>query len=571
MRKKYIFLFIIFLLAAILITFPLVLNMTSKLYGEKGDVYGVVWSMWVHTFISKFEYPLNLFVSTSGAPFGFVRDSIQPVLDFIIFFLSDIFGEIFAYNLLIILGFVLTAASTYLLVYYITRHHLASIFAGFIFGFSPYMIAHAIAGHIGLSVMNFFIPVYVWALIKAAKEKNIKNSVICGVLFIFLAFSCIYNGYIILFFTCYLFCFELFRLFREKEFKFDIILRWGLMMFIALGVVALFEKYVLYESSGSILIHRPFKELFIYSAKPWNYMLPSVYNPFFGDTVRSFSDRLLMGSNYTEQTLYLGLIPLILACYIIFKAIKRRGLNTDKAISDRKSFVVFFATSALVMMIFSAPPFLPLGSFKIEHGEIITKYKLYFPSYFLYKIAPMFRVYARFGVLVLLCVSVLSAVGFASIYENIKTKKKKVIFSVSVFLLLIVEFASIPKFIDIKYTPPVYKWLAEQKEDFTVVEYPLDQDIHGLPAEYQFFQRIHRKKIFNGTVAGSYADKLRLNMLQPFSEYTIGNLKRMGVKYLIIHRDKYIMNKGSVPEVNKNLRIKFTGNFDATDVYLISM
>ena len=75
-------------------------------------------------------------------------------------------------------------------------------------------------------------------------------------------------------------------------------------------------------------------------------------------------------------------------------------------------YVKLFLFITFVGILFSMPPYWNFGIFKI-----------YFPSFFMYKILPMFRAYARFGILVMLSISVLAGIGFMRL---VSTKKNKI-------------------------------------------------------------------------------------------------------------------------------------------------
>lgn len=550
----------LFVLISIIFTFPLIFHMKSFLFGEKGDTYSAVWTMWYHNTYSRFNYSSDININILASPFGYNRISYHPFGDLMIFLFGDIFGEIAGYNLLILAGFILSSFTMYKLTFFLSKNQIASIFSGILFGFSPYAIVHAIAGHI---TFNFLLPLYVLSLFYMQKKRTLISAILCGIIFALVSLSYLYYGYFMFFFTL-CFIFYDFLIIKKQNLSIKkLLINWGITGIISIGILAL---HVINTKLGfakeKSIISRPLKDLFTYSAKPWDYLLPSVYNPFLGKLSKPITDSLLIGSNYTEQTLYLGIIPLILALYSVWLYWK------NKIDASQKSYIRFLFFTGLLMLIFSAPPFVPLGEFKIaEGGEIITKYKLYFPSYFLYKIAPMFRVYARFGVLVILCVSALAGIGFAHLSNKLKYRRN--VFIILCFLIVAFEFISIPKFINVNYIPPVYEWLKNQNTECIVVEYPIEQNIHGLPGEYQFYQRIHKKRLFNGTISGTEADKIKLSIVEPTDKKVPFILKNIGVKYLLLHKDKYMMHRGKRPFLKDLPGFKLVKIFPATEVYEI--
>ncbi len=209
-------------------------------------------------------------------------------------------------------------------------------------------------------------------------------------------------------------------------------------------------------------------------------------------------------------------------------------------------------------MLFSHSPYTEIGPFRIL-----------FPSYFMYRIAPMFRCYARFGIVVMLCVSALAGIGLASILEKIRSSKRRRIFLSVIFLLIFIEFApALPApMVNAVDPPPVYEWLAKQEGDFTIAEYPLEDD-----QEYFFWQRIHQKRLVNGAQPGTYADEVRKEIIDILKPETPGILKYLGTRYIIFHPDKYLKSEdvpviGEVPDVSKQRGLKLIKTFEDAGVY----
>ena len=259
------------------------------------------------------------------------------------------------------------------------------------------------------------------------------------------------------------------------------------------------------------IVLRDFSDLFIFSAKPLDYLLPSKYNPFLGWLVPDFGMSPLKGHRYTEHTLYLGYSLLFLGGYAFYCALRKKGQLAVNS-KDRQTVYLFFAI-AIVAAILSAPPFIPLGKYHIDiqTREIFADYKIYLPQYFLYKIFPMFRVYARMGAVVLLAVSVLAAFGLREILVRINTQRMRYLFLSLFSLIIFVEYAEFPSFRLTKVKEPeVYKWLASQSGQFPIVEYPLGaSDDPYTTYEYYFYQRIHKKFLVNGAPKGTPADEFR--------------------------------------------------------------
>ena len=188
------------------------------------------------------------------------------------------------------------------------------------------------------------------------------------------------------------------------------------------------------------------------------------------------------------------------------------------------------------------------------------------PSSIMYKILPMFRAYCRFGIVVMLAVAVLAGFGLKLYLERFRKEWAKIAFTILFSGFVLFEFWNWPPFkvIDLSKFPAVYYWLKEQPEDVVIAEYPLDTNS---PNEmYKFYQTKHEKKIINGTIPGTEANKFAQKIVNLSNLRTARILKWIGVKYVIVHIDGYKNTEdvAMVEELNnisKNHGIKLIGNF----------
>lgn len=184
----------------------------------------------------------------------------------------------------------------------------------------------------------------------------------------------------------------------------------------------------------------------------------------------------------------------------------------------------------------------------------------------------MFRIYARFGILVMLSVSVLAGIGLAGILQKMRSFKKRGVLLALIVLLICFEFA--PTFpapmINAVDPPPVYEWLARQTGDFTIAEYPLEND-----SEYFFWQRVHQKRLVNGALPGTRADKVRKKIIDILDPKTPGILRYLGAKYVIFHPGKYARSDeveiiGEIPDIKKQPGLKLIKSFPKAEVYEVT-
>ena len=551
--EVYLFLFSFFLI--LFFTYPLITNLSGIFFGWPGDSLGGIWGIWWLKFSHHNEIPFQIYnyiaypfgVDHSYEPLPYISNSFQ--------FLSAILtNDIIAFNILKLLSFPLLALTSYLLFYYVTKDRISSAILGIVYAFSPFHTIHTMVHFTNL----YWLPIALLFLLKTLNEGGNRNAVLFGLFWGICFVDNAYYGYFILLLIPFIVGAYLINKNKRNNITRAYYLKAAIISFTIFLLVILPELYPLLKgvalnnTAGSIQnagIVRAFSDLFIFSAKPLDYLLPSVHNPFLGWLIPDLGMGPLKGHKYTEHTLYLGYSLLFLAGYALYNAIKKNGrfgINKE----DRHS-IYLFLTVAIVAVVLSAPPFIPLGKYEVnlQTREVFAEYKIYLPQYFLFKLFPMFRVYARMGAIVLLAVCILAAFGLRELLLRINTKRGKYLLIFLFSLIIFIEFAEFPSFRITKVREPaVYKWLASQPGRFPVVEYPLGDGFDPYTTyEYKFYQRIHTKFLVNGAIKGTPADEFRKTIIDISKKDTINKLKSIGVKYIILHKYKYLRGNEYVP------------------------
>jgi len=601
MIKKYykiIISFFSFAILTIIFTYPVIFKMSTGVYGpfygtdNRGTICELWWLKyaWLNhiqpNFTTMLVYPFGADIATvKGAPLNM----------FVYKWLTILTNEIFVYNFILLLGFLLSAVFTYYLVYFLTKNRTVSFISGIIFAFCPYHFNKAWE-HFGLA-QTFWVPLYSLALLKLWKKPVFKNSLLVAVVFsLMLAFDLNY-AYIMSVFTLGFIIFILF--YKKSSLRF--IKMFGLSVFIGslinfsfiypiFKTIFFIPKADLDLTTAHVYV-RSFHYLFTHSARPLSYLLPSSAHPVFGNFTKSMFGSIFYGRNSIEQTLYLGWIPLILS-FIAFRTWKRKRLNAQNlkldtrysttegsseyyrripnTNTDNNDFMIsFFIFTAILGFIFSMPPYINLGLFKV-----------YFPSFFMYKFLPAYRSYARFGILVIFAVSILAGFGLKYILQKIKTPGKRVVFASFITCFILFEFLNIPPFhvTDLSNPPKVYEWVSGQKGDFAIAEYPFGEEGMGeaqMDYDFLFYQRIHQKPLINGASIGSKGYEVRKKIANLKNPATPGILKYLGAKYVIVHLDKYKGYRsaeviGGAPDFKKQKGLKLIKKFGDAEVYVIT-
>ncbi len=546
----------LYLLVSIVLTFPLILNFDTGIYGYPGDSTAAIGEMGADR-LSSLEG--RAWSSLAGAPFGVDNSGrIITLYSFIVSALTLFRNEVFAYNFFTFASFPLSALAAYALAYKITRKHTASFVAGLIYAFGPYHQWHA-RQHFQYDPqwMAFFL----LALWYFEERPSWRRALLAGCAF---SVAAIVNAYYGFFAAAagivFVLCRAVYHRWGRPRQPFFIRARlagYGLVAALVLALISwtywlAIREIVFKPQAASPTAVNPYQRAewwpFYLSARPWDYLLPSEDHPLFGkfthdaygwisridrgDWVPDAYAYLNLDNNWfwdntgpVERTIFLGYTGLALSAYAVWRFWKERRAQATEA-----RFGIFFFLSLFVIAVwFSAPPFFPVGSLFAKWLPAWARnWIIPFPVWPLFKVLPMFRAYVRFGVLALLSVAVLAAVGLRDSLGRIKTRRARLLLTAGVSALILFEFASIPPFTRLYPAPEVYRWLASQPGEEPVASYPWNYQPDRV------YQSVHRKPL-----AGHSGDALDTLMGQALGDLstpeTAPKLAALGVKYALWH------------------------------------
>lgn len=533
--------FLIFLLLTAIVSFPLIAHFGGVIPGfsSTDEPFAALWDSWrIHssfrghlslrsTDLITYPFAVDLFRWGGGLYIGTAWNHL----------LSLVLSPVVAWNLQIVLNFILCGFITYLLVFYLTGEWRAGLLSGVIFAFSPYQFARAWQ-HLGLTY-NQLIPLLLLAAFYYREHPTRKSAVFfvaSGVLLASFDYSITYmgvvSGSVFLFYVL----FYKWRIKLKQKEALSADPRYIRRMLLLIGLIGLIllpqilplikNRAALSgstEASAFNAFHRPFEDLFQQSARPLGYLLPAVHHPLFGGITRNFVGSPLYGISLTEHTLYLGWTGLILS-FFAFRSWRRREKGDERFFF----YAGFFLLLGFSAWLFSQPPWWQIGGMRIS-----------FPSRVMYKLLPMFRAYCRFGVVLMLSVAVLAGLQWSRLLRRVRSRSVGLALTVGICAVVLFEFWNWPpyKVIDVSRAPQAYTWLKAQPDTAVVAEYPLDVEA---PNEmYKFYQIFHGKKIINGALPGTPAFESVQNLARLSDPATVRKLQERGVTYVVVHNALY--------------------------------
>jgi len=327
---------------------------------------------------------------------------LQPFTDIPGALLARLSGGVAAYNWLVLLTFPLSAAAAYVLARHFTIGPVSAGFAAIAFAFSPFHLAHS-AYHPHIAQTQW-MPLYLVALWRCL-DRSTPSTV--GVLVASTAavvLSNFYGGLIAAVITPaaiggYWLCKA-----RFEPHSF------GRLATTVATVVVLSGAGIAYGwfaapgvASNPAAYGFERDELFRYSAKWWSYLVPPMANPVVGGIAERVWTAAAVRDGLLEQQVSLGwgVVALGLVAISAWLIHRRSSLPSSLAAVP---VLVIVATVALVC---SLSPERTVGAFTFTR-----------PSALLYDLLPMFRSYARFGVVVQLMSVLLAAVGAERLWRS---------------------------------------------------------------------------------------------------------------------------------------------------------
>ena len=432
--------FALALLATLLMALPVVVAPTERIFGS-GEI------------LSRADPNRDALVVIDQFRTGRVPPPyLQPLTDLPGRFLARAFGPVIAYNLVVLATFPLAAATAYLLGRHLLGSHLAALVAGLSYAFMPFHLMQA-GGHPHIAQIQW-LPLYFLALSRGIESPTMVRAGLLVLSVAATASADFYAGFIIAVLTPVgILAFAL------ASPKAPGAARWrgagvtALILGAALATgVAAVRRFLPDVMARADTLSFPRADLFSWSAKWWSYLVPPADHPLWGGTVRDFWTAQGVGVDLLEhQQISVALSLVLLACVPLWRFAREPHPRTTPPIAPA---LALLGAAALLC---SLSPGRTIGSFTFVR-----------PSAFLYELAPMFRAYARFGVVVGLVTSLLGGLGAALLWRTGGWRRRA---AIGLVALALIEYAPIPARGSRDVLPThAHRWLASQLASSRVLD-----------------------------------------------------------------------------------------------------
>jgi len=420
--RNHLLIFLFCVLAAAIFTLPASLSPASALLGYPGDNYQHAWFLWHFANAVASEHnPFYTHLLFYPASANLAWSTLDPLSGFIALPLSWIAGPTIAYNLSVILQLALASFFARLLCLRICRNETAALFGGIAFGLGPFLLAHAL-GHLSL-VTAFPIPLYVLAVDNLLRKEvpSWKDGILAGLALLLTALAH-YN------YTVFCILFTAVLLAVDLALDGLVLLKrtWLALAFASATFVVMFSPLLvmLLGNRADVPAPRTIEHVTQYSADALGFLIPSWNNVLFGAFAHGLDPRIFVAG--FEGTVYAGPIVLLLAAVAITKGRAKQPRWVPRA-----------AIAAGIFYLLSLGPRIRiLGRLTAIPGPAALLYH--------FRSARFVSVPARFDVIVLLCLAILSAIGLAWCLDNLRRNWHRGALVFTASALLILESLTVP-------------------------------------------------------------------------------------------------------------------------------
>jgi hypothetical protein len=545
-----------FTVLTLLMTWPLITQIGSVYAGNNEDLWTFQWDNWWTRYALQHGHDI-LFTPMQFYPMGvsLAAHSLSFYNSLLWIPLAALFGDIAAYNITVLLTFILSGYTMFKLVEYLLgsairdqgsvnggsgipipapRSPTPALLAGIIFAFAPYHFSQSM-GHVSLASVQWF-PLLALFILKATRETKRRNILWIGLTTLLITATrlqfLVLGGMVFAIFVLV----DWLVLRREWT-------RGAWLRLIAGAVLGLLLSLPIVLPAAQLYTQTAIPDELIADEQTWGqtdlaaYFVPMTYHPVFGSIVQPLYENFIKNRAWMP---YLGFVPLLLAVWGALRA-KRRALPW------------------LVIGLFSF--IMALGPFLRVNGAELTNIRL--PYAWIGDIFPLntLRSPDRYNLLLPLPLAVLAAWGVVAIRQRLHVdqevpRRPFVTGVVSIGMAVLVGGVILFEYLGIPYqtsnpppSSPFYAKISASPEAYAILDIPLKRTDTKY---YLYYQTLHEQPIVQGRVARVPPEATALfeqvPLLTAWQEsldaprpldlgYQLAQLAARNVRYIVLHKN----------------------------------
>jgi hypothetical protein len=454
---------LLFLLLAVVMTWPLLIEFTSSLPAGSGDVRQNFWNFWwwKKCLLELHQSPYwtqYLFFPAGVSLVFYTHSSFNMLLALPV---TVMLGPAAAYNFCVLFALTLSAWGAYLLLRDLTGDSRAGVLAGIIFSYFPQHIEQTLE-HLNLFSIEF-IPLALLYFLRVCRQGCRRNALLLGVFF---ALNTLCSWHLGLKLMLTLLPLAIWQLFRPSRPRKGLLSDW---------VVAALLATVIVLPAVTPLITEAFTSEEAYYRKPDTnrgidpvyLVVPPFANPFWGPLVAgAYIERAYQAAGFL---CYLGFVPLGLAALAVARRAKGAG---------------YWAGFGVVTLV------LAIGSHPFWHGQLYENITLPFALLQRIPVLDLMNVANRFLIPTSLALAILAALGWTRLRAQTDTG----------FLMLaglvLLEYLWLPFPMRATGISPIYQQLKNSPHQGAILDIPFHQ--RSRTADDMMAQTVHERPIGGG-------------------------------------------------------------------------
>lgn len=525
------------------------LTCMRKSVGLFGDAYSTMWTNWV---MAQYKFDFwniqNSFISYPDGEKLWSFDWWTSVLVRVPLLLTTkLTNEICAYNLIALLGVVLSSYCVWFLADNLTKNFPLSIFASFYIGFGPFIFS-ALSGHINY-VFSGLYALAIYVLLKMptlSPKKQTFSALILGLFSYLDGYYFVPIGSLLSF---YLLSALILRYFDQHRLFFsNLKIKYILVTYIS-AHLPLVWLFLMQTSSQNDKVVRDWNELTVYSIRYWHLLTPHPSNSYYSPYFENWQDAHLGGSNFSETGLFLGFGVISILTLALLKYLKSLKFQKGK-LRDSKNLdtIIFFLLSVtFVGILIAMRPIVHLGGINLP-----------FPSGILFNVLPVWRTISRWGFLATIALVVLAIYILAKYVETKSSKIRNIllIFFISVGLIDVGFPGNLsPKVETVVRDNTVYEWIDNNTNKKTVILDVVPYSVDGFVTNLALTSK-RRLSNFLRIPQESWRNEL----LYPGMKTFACALERSRTDYVILHPNLYKINSSDLENLTFVKEFKSTSS-----------
>jgi hypothetical protein len=485
-----------FIVLTIVLTYPQTPYLTSHVSGHFDSLFSVWRLAWVaHQIVTD---PLRLFDANiffpARATLAYSDAMLLPGV--VLAPLAWVgLSPVAIYNFAVLASFVCCATAAAALGWRLTGRVEAGIIAGVIFGFAPHRFDHF--AHLEL-LLNWWMPLAFLALSDALRTGSPRAYAALAACLALQVLSGIYHGLFLAVSICVAAVAAIATGQATSPRRHLPGVAW-----LALAAVVFLVYSLPYRANRQVVGERPLEEIAMYSARPSDFLATPPENVLYGAVTSQFGK--------AERFLFPGVLAFALA-----------GIGL---LSRRRRVIAVWVVTLWIATELSLGLNGLIYPFLYEHVEVFHGLR-----------AP-----ARAGILILLSIAALAALGVEVMLGHIHLRRAQIVVVGALVCGMTVEYYSRVPLVPLAAPPSVYRIL-QQHTEAVVLELPVARPDALAPmpeALYMYYSTTHWKKLLNG-YSGFYPKTyvLTLEKLRRFpDEASLTFLETSGVTHIVLHRD----------------------------------